>query len=137
MAHGFETGAALERINVVMDALFWKPGWQQASDEELLGKVEEVCAQPRWVLDGNYTRTLPIKWKRVQLVIWLDPPFVPTVLRVIARGGVLFAKVDHPVGDHHPWPEPPQVQRVDGGAGALTHYIPAFELLESTGRGRG
>jgi adenylate kinase family enzyme len=109
VAHGFETGAALERINVVgtsgsgktifarelarlldlpyyeMDALFWKPGWQQASDEELFGKVEEVCAQPRWVLDGNYTRTLPIKWNRVQLVVWLDAPFVPTVWRVVAR----------------------------------------------------
>jgi adenylate kinase family enzyme len=109
MAHRLQTQIPLERINVVgtsgsgksafarrlarllelpyyeMDALFWKPGWQQASDEELFRKVEEVCSQPRWVLDGNYTRTLPIKWKRVQLVIWLDPPFLPTVLRVTAR----------------------------------------------------
>jgi adenylate kinase family enzyme len=109
VAYGFETGAALERINVVgtsgsgkstfarelarslglpyceMDRLFWKPGWRESSDEELFSKVEEVTSGPRWVLDGNYTRTLPIKWKRVQLVIWLDPPFVPTVLRVAAR----------------------------------------------------
>ena len=111
MAHAVETTATLkwERINVVgtsgsgkstfarqlarllqlpyceMDALFWKPGWKQDSDAEFFRKVEEVCSQPRWVLDGNYTRSLPIKWKSVQLVVWLDAPFLPTVLRVTAR----------------------------------------------------
>lgn len=68
-----------------MDRLFWKPGWQEPSDQEFFSKVEQVTSGPLWVLDGNYTRTLAIKWKRVQLVIWLDPSFVQTVLRVTAR----------------------------------------------------
>jgi adenylate kinase family enzyme len=109
VAHAFETGAALERINVVgtsgsgkttfarelarrlglpyfeMDALSWKRGWQEASDAEFFPKVEQATSGPRWVLDGNYTRTVPIKWRRVQTVIWLDPPFVQTVCRVTAR----------------------------------------------------
>jgi adenylate kinase family enzyme len=98
VAHAVETTATLkwERINVVgtsgsgkstfarqlaglldlpyheRDRFFWKRGWQPASDEELFRKVEEATSQPRWVLDGNYTRTLPIKWKRVQLVQRLD-----------------------------------------------------------------
>lgn len=37
-----------------MDQLFWKPGWQQPSDDEFLSKVREVTSKPRWVLDGNY-----------------------------------------------------------------------------------
>ena len=37
------------------------------------------------MLDGNYTRTLPIKWKHVQLVVWLDPPYLQTMFRVTAR----------------------------------------------------
>lgn len=109
MAKPFDTCASLERINVVgtsgsgkstfarelarlldlpyyeMDALCWKPGWREAPDEEFFCKVEEATSGSRWVLDGNYTRTLPIKWKRVQAVIWLDLPFVQTVLRVTAR----------------------------------------------------
>jgi adenylate kinase family enzyme len=68
-----------------MDQLFWKPGWQESSDDELFRKVREVTAQPRWVLDGNYTRTTPDKWKHVQLVIWLDLPFARTVFRVTKR----------------------------------------------------
>ena len=109
MAHAFENGAALERINVIgtsgsgkttfarelarllglpcyeMDALFWKPGWSESSDEELFRKVEEVTSGPRWVLDGNYTRTRAVSWRRVQVVIWLDPSFVTTLWSVTAR----------------------------------------------------
>jgi len=102
-------GAAPERINVIgtsgsgkttfarelarllglpcyeMDALFWKPGWSESSDEELFRKVEEVTSGPRWVLDGNYTRTRAISWRRVQLVVWLDPSFMSTLCSVTAR----------------------------------------------------
>ena len=109
MAHAFENGAAPERINVIgtsgsgkttfarelarllglpcyeMDALFWKPGWSESSDEELFRKVEEVTSGPRWVLDGNYTRTRAVSWRRVQVVIWLDPSFVTTLWSVTAR----------------------------------------------------
>jgi adenylate kinase family enzyme len=68
-----------------MDQLFWKSDWRESSDDELLRKVYEVTSRPRWVLDGNYTRTIPIKWKQVQLVIWLDLSLVQTVLRVTKR----------------------------------------------------
>ena len=39
----------------------------------------------KWVLDGNYTRTIPIKWERVQIVIWLDYPFFMTLIRALRR----------------------------------------------------
>lgn len=38
-----------------------------------------------WVLDGNYTRTIPIKWENVTTVIWLDLPFLKTVYQSIKR----------------------------------------------------
>jgi len=28
---------------------------------------------------GNYTRTIPIKWERVELVVWLDYSFPKTL----------------------------------------------------------
>ena len=55
-----------------MDRLFWKPDWQSSPDDEMFQKVRDVTSQLSWVLDGNYTRTIPIKWQNVQLVIWLD-----------------------------------------------------------------
>jgi len=44
-----------------------------------------VTSGPRWVLDGNYTRTRAVSWRRVQVVIWLDPSFVTTLWSVTAR----------------------------------------------------
>lgn len=68
-----------------MDQLFWKADWQESSDDELFRKVHDVTSQSSWVLDGNYTRTIPIKWKHVQLVIWLNPSLVRTTLQVTKR----------------------------------------------------
>jgi len=68
-----------------IDQLFWKPDWQETADEELLAKIQAVCSQPRWILDGNYTRTIPTKWQHVQCVVWLDLSLVRTVWRVTKR----------------------------------------------------
>ena len=78
--------ATLDLPYYEMDQLFWKSGWREPTDEEFLPRIEEIARQPRWVLDGNYsTRTLAIKWKHAQQVIWLDSPLLRTVYRVTAR----------------------------------------------------
>ena len=46
---------------VQLDEIFWKPNWKESCDEEFFSKVEEVASTDRWILDGNYTRTIPIK----------------------------------------------------------------------------
>jgi hypothetical protein len=68
-----------------MDRVFWKPGWRESPDDEFFAQIDEITARPRWVLDGNYSRTLPIKWKNVQQVIWLDTSFPRTLWRVTSR----------------------------------------------------
>lgn len=68
-----------------MDRQFWKPDWQESSDAELFESVRQVTEQESWILDGNYKRTTPVKWSRVELVIWLDIPYVRTLSRVTRR----------------------------------------------------
>lgn len=68
-----------------MDRLYWKPNWQAADDEELFESVRQVTGQESWILDGNYTRTTPVKWSRVELVIWLDFSFVRTLWQMLGR----------------------------------------------------
>ena len=41
--------------------------------------------RPKWILDGDHTRTVPIKWQNVELVIWLDYPFLLTLRQAIFR----------------------------------------------------
>ncbi len=53
---------ALQLPYVELDALFWKPDWQESSDDEFLPKLAQALAGDEWVLDGNYSRTTSIKW---------------------------------------------------------------------------
>ena len=70
---------------VEMDAVYWGPNWSEPTEDELLARIGEVTSGERWVLDGNYSRTTPIKWQRVQLIVWVDLPFWLTIGRVTRR----------------------------------------------------
>ncbi|HEX2674413.1 MAG TPA: hypothetical protein VHM25_26235, partial [Polyangiaceae bacterium] len=71
---------------IEMDALFWNRNWSESPDEQFFARLRSALAQPRWVLDGNYDRTLPIKWQDVTAVIWLDYSLPRTLLQGIQRG---------------------------------------------------
>ena len=78
--------AILSIPHVEMDAIFWQPNWQESDDNTFFSKLSaEISPLSNWVLDGNYTRSIPIKWEKVDLVIWLDYSFIRTVLQAIRR----------------------------------------------------
>ncbi|MFC3150994.1 adenylate kinase [Litoribrevibacter euphylliae] len=76
---------ALNIPHIEMDYLFWKPNWTESTDEEFNSKLEHALAQESWVLDGNFTRTTPIKWKHVDLVVWVDFSYPRTLLQAFKR----------------------------------------------------
>ena len=70
---------------IEMDRVYWGPQWAEPVDEVFIAKVEAVTEQANWLLDGNYSRTTPVKWRQVQLVVWLDMSFCRTLYRVTSR----------------------------------------------------
>ena len=70
---------------IELDQLFWGPKWQQSTDEVFFDKIKIAINCDCWVLDGNYTRTIPIKWQQVDLVIWLDFSFATTLFQSVLR----------------------------------------------------
>lgn len=75
---------------IEMDKLYWRPNWQNASDDEFLHLVEQalVSAPAGWVLDGNYTRTQAVKWRDVDWVVWVDYGFCRTLWQAFRRAAV-------------------------------------------------
>jgi len=71
--------------HIEMDAVFWGPNWHWPGDEEFFTKLKNELSRDAWILDGNYTRTIPIKWENVQMVIWLDYSFKRTLFQAIKR----------------------------------------------------
>ena len=66
--------AVLGIPHLEMDAIYWQPDWQHLDDDEVSAAVAAALEPQSWVLDGNYSRTTPLKWKDVQCVIWLASP---------------------------------------------------------------
>lgn len=81
--------ALAEKLNlpyIELDALFWKPDWEESSDEEFQEKLRNALNQEGWVLDGNYhSKTVHIKWQDVQLIVWVDYSFVRTLVQAFGR----------------------------------------------------
>lgn len=70
---------------VEMDELFWLPNWTEPKEEVFFPKLAAALSRSKWVLDGNYDRTLSIKWKDVTAVVWIDYSFCRTILQAIRR----------------------------------------------------
>ncbi|EPL9568128.1 adenylate kinase [Providencia rettgeri] len=72
---------------IELDSLYWLANWQGSTDDALNQKLNTALtdAASGWVLDGNYTRTQPIKWKEVDMVIWVDYSLPRTLYQSISR----------------------------------------------------
>lgn len=68
-----------------LDQLHWKPGWVESGQEEFDSKVREAIAGPRWIIEGNYGRTLPLRLTRADTVVDLDLPRWQCVLGIVRR----------------------------------------------------
>mgnify|MGYP000084129500 CR=1 FL=1 len=72
LAHALarRTGLPLHHL----DRMHWLPGWVERDRAEGLEAVRQVLAQDRWIIDGNYGSSLPLRLTRADTVVWLDYP---------------------------------------------------------------
>lgn len=57
---------------VHLDKLFWTPGWVSLPPEEFDPIVRGELEKDRWIMDGNFNRTMPERLERCDTVIYLD-----------------------------------------------------------------
>ena len=84
---GRQLAEILEVPFIEMDAIYWGPDWSFLEDEHLFQALSQALEGEDWVLDGGYSRTIPIKWSRVQAVVWLDFSFPRTLFQAVTRAG--------------------------------------------------
>jgi hypothetical protein len=54
---------------VHLAALYYYPAWNPVACREVRRDPGELCAADTWVIDGNYSSTLPIRLRRAIHVI--------------------------------------------------------------------
>lgn len=68
-----------------LDVLFWKPNWVESDKEEWKKNLENAMTGESWIMDGNFSGTIPMRLEKCDTVIFLDMPRVLCVYRILKR----------------------------------------------------
>ncbi|MFD2925720.1 hypothetical protein [Halobacillus naozhouensis] len=67
-----QIGNAFHYEIVHMDQLFWKPGWQESTQEELAEKQAVYLRREEWVIEGNYSGVWEPRLQLADTIIFLN-----------------------------------------------------------------
>ena len=70
-----------------LDMLFHRPDRTTASREEFDASLAQILAGDRWIIDGNYQRTLPQRFAACDTVFFFDLPVEDCLAGAAARIG--------------------------------------------------
>ena len=87
---------------VHLDKLFWKPGWESLSRDEFDVLHRRELAKERWIIDGNFDRTIPERLARCDTVIYLDFSRLACLLGVCKRILTTYGTVRPDMGEGCP-----------------------------------
>ncbi|MDT8718058.1 AAA family ATPase [Clostridium sp. 19966] len=62
----------LELPLIHLDILYWRDNWQNASKDEFDDLLLKELSKPKWILDGNINRTIPLRLKYCDTLIYMD-----------------------------------------------------------------
>lgn len=77
-----------EKLNypvTYLDSLYFEPGWKEVSDEVFQQRQVDATLGATWVIEGNYSRTLPVREKYADTVVYLELPLYLCLYRVVKR----------------------------------------------------
>lgn len=55
-----------------LDAINFNPNWVEIDKEERDKIISNKSEEDKWIIDGNYNKTLKERFKKADLIIWLD-----------------------------------------------------------------
>ena len=87
---------------VHLDRLFWHPGWVESTKEEIDEKIAQAMEQPRWIMDGNYNRTMSKRLETCDTVIYLDFSTFACLMGVAKRVITTYGQVRPDMGEGCP-----------------------------------
>ena len=68
-----------------LDQYYWKPNWERVDAESFAQAHRELCNQDSWIIEGSYTKWLPVRAEAADCIIFLDVPRMVCLWRVVKR----------------------------------------------------
>lgn len=78
-------GAALDIPVTHLDAIYYDAHWNPLPQDTFAAIQRDLVSAPRWVIDGNYASTLPIRLAAADTVIFLDLPAMTCLKGILQR----------------------------------------------------
>jgi adenylate kinase family enzyme len=97
-----QLGEKLKLPVVHLDQLFWRPGWVSISKDEFDRVHEAALAEEKWIMDGNFDRTIPRRLERCDTVIYLDFSRFACLMGVLKRVLTTYGNVRPDMGEGCP-----------------------------------
>lgn len=67
------------------DPFYFRAGWEERPKPEVYALFEAAAAEPRWIIDGNHSKSWDGRAARADLILFLDMPRRLLMWRVIRR----------------------------------------------------
>ena len=93
-----ELAPALDLPLYHLDVMFWKPGWVESDRPEFFEKQKTLVAQEKWIIEGNYNNSIPIRAERADTIIYLDMPVPVCFMGALKRSFSNKARPDRAEG---------------------------------------
>ncbi len=106
-----------------LDQEYFGPDWKEPKPEDWAETVTGLAARERWLMDGNFSGTFPIRMPRADTVIYLDQPTWRCLWRVIMRTVRFYGKV-------RPGSAPGCRERFDRH---FLHYVAVYNITRRPG----
>jgi adenylate kinase family enzyme len=68
-----------------LDSVFYDQRWNPLPPEQFAALQHDLVATPRWLIEGNYASTLPIRLAACDAVVFLDVPAATCLLGIAQR----------------------------------------------------
>lgn len=68
-----------------LDKYYWKSNWEETNSDEWESIVKKLCVRDNWIMDGNYGRTMDIRFAEADTIIFLDYSTLKCLWRITKR----------------------------------------------------
>lgn len=68
-----------------LDGAYYDAEWNPLPQEEFAARQRALVAERRWLLEGNYAGTLPVRLAAAEAVIFLDLPAITCLTGILQR----------------------------------------------------
>lgn len=85
-----------------LDKEFWKPNWVETPRDEWIEKQNNLIKDKEWIIDGNYGRTMELRFIVADTVIFLDINRWICIFRAIERWVTNIGKTRTDMGEGCP-----------------------------------